>query len=303
MSDVRTVAIVGLGLIGGSLARDLTARGMTVMGRDADRKTERDALDEGAIGEIIDDEYAAIERAHWLVLAVPVGQAADVLARARAHATTLELVTDTGSTKLHIERVAVQCGLERSFVGSHPLAGDHRAGWRAARAGLFADARAYICPAPGSSVRAVAAAEELWRLCGARPERIAADAHDRLLARTSHLPQLVASILALTLRDSSVDVEQLGPGGRDMVRLAASSPELWSDITRQNAANIRPALALMAGRLAAVLDALAAGDDAVMDDLFRQAQAWRGRQPGDPLAAAPEGTATSFPTPESEDSP
>ena len=273
MSDA--VAIIGLGLIGGSLARDLSARGVRVLGRDADRKTEKAALAEGVIHATIDDGYAALGDARCIVIAAPVGKSGAILERIAPHAASAELITDTGSTKRDIERTALRLGIGERFVGSHPLAGDHRSGWGAARAGLFAGARVYLCAHARSAQSAVDAARELWQQCGAAPVSLRAAEHDALLACTSHLPQLLSSALALALHDADIDASQLGTGGRDMVRLAASAPTIWRDILTQNRDNVLAALAQQQTRLAELRNALEAGDAAAVERLLECARSWR----------------------------
>jgi prephenate dehydrogenase len=269
MSD--TVAIIGLGLIGGSLARDLHQRGITVLGRDTDRNTEIAALNEGVI-----HATNGLADARCIVIATPVSDSIDTLERIAPHTKHAELITDTGSTKRRIQAAALQLGIGARFVGSHPLAGDHRAVWSAARTGLFAAARVYVCGTHQSSSAALAAADSLWRQCGAQPIAMNAGDHDALLAHTSHLPQIISTALALVLDGADVDVAQLGPGGRDMVRLAASSPRLWRDVLCDNRDNVVAALQDLQSQLATLEQVLTAADGAVIEKMLERARAWRG---------------------------
>ena len=273
MSDA--VAIIGLGLIGGSLARDLSTRGVRVLGSDTDRKTEKAALDAGVIHATIDDEYTALADARCIVIATPVGSSEAILERIAPHSAHTALITDTGSTKRDIEAAALRLGMGERFVGSHPLAGDHRAGWTASRTGLFAGARVYICAHARSGGSAIAAARELWEWCGAELCTLTAAEHDALLARTSHLPQVLASALALVLDDGGIDSSRLGPGGRDMVRLAASPPVIWRDILVHNNDNMLAALSSLRARLLEIERALESGDAATLERLLKQARSWR----------------------------
>src|SRR5262249_22263985 len=161
-----------------------------------------------------------------VVIATPVDAAIDVLrtlARSNHPAT---LITDVGSTKGRIVAEAESHGLSNRFVGSHPMAGDHRSGWRAARRGLCSGARVCLCATDRTPAELVGRADAFWRGLDAHPMTIDASAHDRTLAWTSHLPHLVSAALALALRDAGVKRDELGPGGRDITRLAGSSPEM-----------------------------------------------------------------------------
>lgn len=233
-----SVGIVGLGLIGGSLALDLADAGWTVQGTDRDARTRAAALEAGAIEGPIDPG-----RTDVVVLAVPVGAAPgwiDLLSRSLPDDRRVT-VTDVASTKRSVDAASRTAGLD-AFVGSHPVAGDHRSGWDAARRGLFQDAPVWICPGGDANEGDVARVESLWRTVGGEPHRTDPSSHDHLLARSSHLPQLVATALAAALHRAGVTPDQLGPGGRDTTRLAASDPDLWMDILIDNADEVAPAL-------------------------------------------------------------
>lgn len=274
MTAVRTVAVAGLGVIGGSAARALSARGVRVLGQDADAASVRAAMDAGVVARALGDDFEGLEDADALLIAVPVRAAAEVLARAAPRARSLALITDAGSTKASIVAAAERLGVGDRFVGAHPLAGSHESGWAAARAELFAGATVYLTPAAGSSDDALSSARELWTMVGGRLVVIDAAAHDRRLAWTSHLPQLVSSALGLALADASIGRADLGPGGRDVTRLAASSPAMWTDIALDNAAAIAPALAAIERRIAELRAAVQSADEAAVRELFASARAW-----------------------------
>jgi prephenate dehydrogenase len=269
-----TVAIVGLGLIGGSLARDLAGRGMRVLGWDADADALRAAMAEGVVHHPLSDDLAEVGQADAVVLAVPVLAAPGLLRKLEPHLHGVPLVTDAGSTKSSIVRAAQEMGIGARFVGSHPLAGDHRSGWDASREGLFADARVFLTPAPSTGDRAMRLAHELWTTVGARPEVMDADLHDVRLAWTSHLPQAVSTALALTIHQTGTPRADLGPGGRDMTRLAGSDPDVWIDILIDNSDALASALAMMAARLAGVQRAVISGDRKELRRLLTQAREW-----------------------------
>lgn len=268
MTSVRSAAVVGLGLIGGSVARDLVERGVRVLGYDRDPATVRDALRDGGIHQALGSELDGTEAVDLVVIAVPVTAAPDVLRQLRVHPGAL--VTDVGSTKESIIRAAEDAGLGERFVGSHPLAGDHRSGWNASRTGLFRDARVFLTPTSRTAPDALEQARALWTALGARTEVMDAAEHDRRMAAISHLPQALATALASLLAREGLGRADLGPGARDMTRLAGSSPEMWAAIAADNARHLSAAVGAMQERLAALRDALDAGDAERLRGFFEE---------------------------------
>ncbi len=268
----KRVAIVGLGLIGGSIAKDLAARGVEVEAYDPDDAALEDALATGVISSKLDASLGGL-RSDVVVIATPVDTAIDVL-RLLANTNQGAMITDVGSTKGRIVAEAAGLGLAGRFVGSHPMAGDHRSGWPAARRGLFAGARVYLCAPAGAPAELVARADRLWRDLDAHPMSIDAAAHDDTLAWTSHLPHVVSAALALALASAGVGRDELGPGGRDITRLAGSSPEMWSAIAAENAAAIDAALAAAEREVASFRRVLWRADAGELHGKFAAARAW-----------------------------
>lgn len=254
---MKRAAVIGLGLIGGSVARDLAARGVHVLGFDRDPATLAEALRDGGIHEALTDLDAD---ADLVLIAVPVSAAAAVLRALGPRLRAAGLITDVGSTKESVIRAAEEVGLGARFVGSHPLAGDHRSGWSSSRAGLFDGARVFLSPTPSTSADALEAAHVLWRMIGARTEVVDAAEHDRRLASISHLPQALATALASLFASHGIARADLGPGARDMTRLAGSSPEMWAAIAADNAHHLSEAVGAIEERLGALRDALARRD-------------------------------------------
>ncbi len=268
-SEIRIVAVLGLGLMGGSLARDLHARGVRVLAWDRDESAVRAAMAEG-----IAEPVSWSEPIDAVVLAVPVLAARNLLAAVARQADGARLITDVGSTKSSIVRAAQEMGIGARFVGSHPLAGDHRSGWNASRAGLFADAAVYLTPTPSTGDEALRLASALWTGVGGRPQVMDADVHDARLAWTSHLPQAVSTALALALAQTDSRPADLGPGGRDVTRLAGSSPEMWADILLDNANALGSALEMLIDQLQRMRAAVADGNHADLHRLLSQARVW-----------------------------
>lgn len=270
----RTAAVVGLGLMGGSVARDLAAAGVRVLGHDRDEAVLRQAMEAGIVAGPLGRTLDGVAQADWLILAVPVDVAPAVLAAALPWSAGLRLITDLGSTKRGIVEAAERLGCATRFVGSHPLAGDHRAGWPASRAGMFEGARVFLCPAAGVGPASLREARRLWRLCGAVTEVLDARAHDERVAWLSHLPQLLSTALALTLRSAGAAADEPGRGGRDMIRLAGSSSTVWTAILLQNADLLAPAIGQFRARLADLESALAAGQRPRLRRLLREGASW-----------------------------
>jgi len=274
MREPRTAAIVGLGLMGGSLARDLASRGTRVVAYDRDPTVLADARGGKVVAESLDADLAGATHADLVVLALPGDRALEALDRLAGVLSGDALITDMGSTKRSIVAKAETLGLADRFVGSHPLAGDHRSGWAAGRQGLFRGVPVFVCPSARSRPTSVERVEAMWRSVGAFPERIDATSHDHRMAWISHLPQIAASAVAMALRDAGRLPTELGPGGRDVTRLAGSSPEMWTAICLENADLILPALQGLRHSLSSFTDALSSSDPARLEEFFRSGRDW-----------------------------
>jgi prephenate dehydrogenase len=270
----RSAAIVGLGLVGGSLARDLTARGVRVRGYDRDAAAVRAASGEAGVEPMA--RPADFAAADIVIVATPIDQALEFL---RANAASLKqarLVSDVCSTKETIVRAAEACGLGERFVGSHPMAGHHTSGWAASRGGLFTGARTYLCATSATAPAAMSLAVQLWKLVGADPERIDPASHDRQVAWTSHLPHVVSAALGAALARARFSPALLGPGGRDVTRLAGADPELWTGIALDNATPLTESMDALMDQLRAMRESLARQDRSLLFDHFATASAWAG---------------------------
>lgn len=258
------VAIVGVGLIGGSLALDCRAAALwgSVVGIGRTRAN----LDLALARQLIDEasqEVAAAAGAELVILATPVGSLVAVAAALAPHLRPGCLVTDVGSVKGGIvEAVAALLPEGVDFVGSHPIAGSEQQGAGAAREGLFRGAPCVVCPPAGARPAAVERTRALWAAVGARVEVMEPLRHDRILAAISHLPHLVAYALA----GAALEVEGeacgrlAGSGLHDTTRIARSSPELWRDICLLNRDALLVALDRFEARLAAMRAAVSRGD-------------------------------------------
>ena len=276
--DTR-IAVIGLGLMGGSVARALHVRGVHVLGHDRDGTQLDAALREGVVHEALGSALAGLETAEVVVLALPVDAAIALLPVLAPRVSGARLVMDLGSTKRSIVVAAEAAGIGERFVGAHPLTGSHRTGWGASRGSLFDDSRVFLCPAPSTGDGTLQLAESFWRELRAGVEVLDARTHDEQMAWRSHLPHLLSSALAVTLRDAGVRRSALGPGGRDMTRIAGGSPAMWSAIVNDNADTIVEALSACEERLRAVRVALAAGDTEATRRFLQAGTEWFDGEP------------------------
>ena len=266
-----SVAIIGLGAIGGSLAFDLQSAGYTVSGFDRDARAVATMRAAGVDARIWNECDAVT--ADVVVMATPVAAALDVL-RALCAKRAWQCVTDVGSTKRQIAAQAEALGCADCFVGSHPLAGMHESGAHAARSGLFRSRTVFLTHHAQTSQQAVQLVKALWRAVGAQVEKIDAAEHDRRMAWLSHLPQLTCNALALALQSGGFERAQLGPGGQDMTRLAGSSATVWRDIIATNADVLDEPLARMIEMLAELRRHVQARNIAAIDRTFSESGEW-----------------------------
>lgn len=278
MTHFRHIAIVGVGLIGGSFALAARRAGIAehITGWD-DRNVLDQARELGVIDGIEDSfDSGRVCEADLVYLATPVGSILSFLRNRGGAIKPGAIVTDAGSTKRQICRVARSALSQSSrFVGGHPMAGSHTSGVHNASADLFKGAPyALIIDAPdveaGSELCAV---EEVIERIGGKPVRVSAEEHDRSVARVSHVPQLLATALACVAarRQNEADLRLAGSGFSEMVRLAASRWQMWEDICRTNADEITIALDEMIGEIEATRSSISGGELDALSAAFEAA--------------------------------
>lgn len=242
-------AIIGVGLIGGSLGLALKKRGLCgkVAGASRSRASVEDSIRFGAIDEAAHDVIEAVTGADLVAVCTPVGSVAGIVAEIQSSFEEQCLITDVGSTKRTIvEAVNELPRASLRFVGSHPLAGSEKKGVRHASADLFEEATVFVTPGEQTEQEVTAAVKQLWTDLGGQVVEVTPEIHDRILARTSHLPHIAASLLVAGLR--ALDAENtgfVGKGFLDTTRIAASDPEMWTDICLNNFEEIREAMAIL----------------------------------------------------------
>lgn len=270
------IAVLGLGLIGGSFAAAARAAGVKVIGYDHVAATAARALELGLVDRTAPSVPAAVTPARLVVVATPVGQTRALLAELASALAPDAVVTDVGSTKANVMAAAAEVlgpALER-FVPGHPMAGRERHGPDAAEASLFRGRRVLLTPGPATSAAALARVRAAWLAMGATVTELDADTHDRVLAGVSHLPHVLAYTLVDELAaapDASLSFALAAGGFRDFTRIAASSPEMWRDVALANREALLAALDRFAAHLATVRGALADGDGDALYRLFDRA--------------------------------
>lgn len=280
----KQMAVCGVGLIGGSLAfiakRDALVERVIGLGRTQHNLDV--ALARGIIDHATRDPAEAARGADLVVLAVPVRTMPETLAAMAPHLPPAAVITDVGSVKgWVVDALEPLLGPEMALVAMHPVAGKETTGAAAADEELFVGRRAILTPSARTTPAALERVERLWRATGARLERMSPVEHDEILARASHLPQLVASALAAALAGERVggrEAAEYGAGGlRDTTRIAASSAEMWRDIVLSNREAIVTALELFRGTFEEFELAVRDGDVVRFEALFNRGRAMRER--------------------------
>ena len=272
------LALIGVGLIGGSFARALRAARQVdvITGFDSQPEALKRAIELGVIDRSAESAARAIEQADLVMIATPVGAIGDVLLAIAPHLGPAAIVTDVGSTKtgvIETARHALGSAFAR-FVPGHPIAGREHAGVDYSEAALFNDKVFVSTPVAETDMEVVHRVEALWRSAGCRVERMTAEEHDCVFAAVSHLPHLLAYALLAQI-SAKPDAERkfaiAGAGFRDFTRIGLSSPSMWTDVCLAN----RRALAEELNDYRVLLDrlqrALEAADGDTLNRVFASA--------------------------------
>lgn len=275
-TDGVTVGVIGLGLIGGSMALDLKRRGFAArtLGVEQDAVAAQAARTIGLVDEVTDLD-SCVERADIIVVAVPVGAAVKLVPEILDRLHEGKILIDVCSTKEQICRVTQYHPRRKQFVSTHPMAGTEYSGPWAAQPGLF-DGRACIfCNAEESSARALEQIEKLYGVLNMRPIYMQAGQHDVHTAYVSHISHVTSFALALTVLDKEKDekhIFDLASGGfSSTVRLAKSSADMWVPILSQNHDNVLRVMDTYIEKMKLFRDAVANYDEAVIRELIEEA--------------------------------
>jgi prephenate dehydrogenase len=271
------VYLLGVGLIGGSLALELKGRGLAgkIIGYDTDKSNLEMALDMGILDEASAMDQGGLEGCGLVVLAIPVFTMDRILEKGFMPGT---LVTDVGSVKgssVKAYRRALADGKQYRFVPAHPIAGDERSGPEAARCGLFKGARVVITPLgePGPDEESV---KRMWESVGANVQYMDPFKHDSVFAWVSHMPHMAAyAIIDSILAEDPGLVNMSGGGLRDYTRIAASSPRMWAEIAVENMEQLLIATQGLRGAIDRIIAALERGDGKELEMIFERIAAVR----------------------------
>jgi prephenate dehydrogenase len=282
MRKLGTVAVIGVGLVGGSLAMALrrAAAAASLVGYDRDGEALERAAALGVIDRAADSVSEATKGADLVVVAVPVRAIGTVLHDVSLALDPAAVVTDVGSTKGEVVRIAAQELRERAarFVPGHPIAGRETSGVESAVPDLFRSARVVLTPTASTDADAVELVKSCWEAAGARIATMDAERHDRIFAAVSHLPHVLSFALVseIAARDDAADLLGFAAGGfRDFTRIAASSPEMWRDIALQNRTALLDELDRYAARLAVFRELIDRGDGPGLERLMTEARSAR----------------------------
>jgi prephenate dehydrogenase len=280
----RRVAIVGVGMVGGSLGMALRARGLAerVVGVARRAETVELAVRLGAVDEATMDLREGVAGADLVVLASPVLAMLELAERMAPALAVGCVVTDVGSTKsLLVERLPRLLPEGTYFVGGHPMAGSERGGVEAGQADLFEGATYLVTPAPGTPEAVTARVVALVEALGARPRLFDPVAHDRVAAAISHMPHVAAAAMVHAVAESGEAEATLrsfiAGGFKSTTRIASSPPEMWRDICLTNREALRDSLVLFRDSVDAFLRALEAGDAEAIREHFARARDARDR--------------------------
>ena len=282
---IERLVIIGVGLIGGSLARALREAEAVgeIVGVGRSQANLDQALELGIIDAIADDPAHAVTGADMVVIGATLGATGAVFEALRRTIGPDTVLTDVGSTKASVAALAKKILGTRfeNFVPGHPIAGTEYSGAAASIADLFSDHNVILTPLPETRASAVQAVTDMWEKTGAKVVQMDVVDHDRILAATSHLPHLLAYTLVDTLASSS-DSEEIfdyaAGGFRDFTRIASSNPEMWRDIALANREALLQICELFSHRFDALKLAIEAGDSGALEQVFTRAKTMRDRR-------------------------
>lgn len=282
MLPFARVTIIGLGLIGSSIARAVRAEMPTVRltGHDADPDVRATAVAIDLVDDVADTPGAAVTDADFVILCVPVGAMGAVAAEIAGDIPPDAVLSDVGSCKGEVAKALVAALPGARIVPAHPVAGTERSGPEAGFATLFQHRWCIVTPVEGGDPADTERVAEFWRRLGAMVETMAPDHHDRVLAVTSHLPHLIAYTIVGTASDleevTSSEVIKFSAGGfRDFTRIAASDPTMWRDVFLTNREAVLEMLQRFSEDLSQLQRAIRWGDGNALFDRFTETRAIR----------------------------
>jgi len=281
----KTIGFIGLGLIGGSLAKAFRRvyPSYIIKAFDTNREVLTAALRDGALNHAHDSIDASFSDCEVIFLCAPVSINIDNLSILKNMIGKNCILTDVGSVKSTIHEAVTACGLERNFIGGHPMAGSEKAGYHNANDRLIENAYYILTPTPQSNKEQIDFLQALLIEIGTLPLVLDYSEHDFIMAAISHLPHIIAYALVNLVKDSDSQaglMQLLAAGGfKDITRIASASPELWQQICIENNINIHKALSTYMANLSNINRAIAKSDTAYLTNYFDQAKVFRDNLP------------------------
>lgn len=277
MPKFKKAVIIGVGLIGGSLAGILKARGLadTVVGVGRSRQNLEEAVGLGLIDSYSLSVSEAAGGADLVVLTCPVGMFESIAEEIKPHLAAGAIVTDAGSVKGSMVYRLEEMLAPISFVGAHPIAGSDRSGACAADIKIFEGARCILTPTKKTAATALSAIQAIWETAGSRVVHMEPFVHDSVFAKVSHLPHIAAFglVSAVAGMEGGLDAMEYAAGGfRDTTRIAASHPDMWRDICLHNPESIVEALSAYIAKLEELKGMIENGDGDTLAEEFGKAQ-------------------------------
>jgi len=276
------VAIIGLGLLGGSIGLAVQEQlpGIATTGWDRDPATRARAAERGLVGTVCETGAEAVAQADLVIFCVPVGSIGEVAAQLADAIPASAVISDVGSSKQSVAMALAEALPGHVIIPAHPVAGTERSGPDAGFASLFKGRWCIITPPEGADAVKVAALSAFWEGLGAKVELMDAQHHDLVLAVTSHLPHLIAYTIVGTASDlegvTQTEVIKYSAGGfRDFTRIAASDPTMWRDVFLTNKDAVLEMLQRFSEDLTALQRAIRVGDGAQLFDHFTRTRAIR----------------------------
>lgn len=279
---INSVAIIGLGLLGGSVGLAIKEHlgEVTTKGFDRDADVRSRAKTRGLVHEVCTSAGDAVTGADLVILCVPVGAMEEAGRELAAHLKPSAIISDVGSSKESVAKALTKALPGHTIIPAHPVAGTEQSGPEAGFASLFKGRWCILTPPDGADEAAIAALSQFWTKLGARVEIMDAQHHDLVLAVTSHIPHLIAYTIVGTASDleevTRSEVIKYSAGGfRDFTRIAASDPVMWRDVFLNNKGAVLEVLGRFTEDLTALQRAIRSGDGDTLHDLFSRTRAIR----------------------------
>ncbi len=281
---IKRLAVIGVGLIGGSLARALREAGEVgeVVGCGRGKQNLERAVELGVIDRYSHSVADAVSGADMVFLAVPLGAMRETFKAMQGHLSADAIITDGGSAKGSVvaDCRAIFGDSLNGFVPGHPIAGTENSGVEASFAELFRNCRTILTPIEETSTEALDRVEAMWRLCGSEVTKMTVEHHDEVLAVTSHLPHMLAFSLvdSLARMQGNDEIFRYAAGGfRDFTRIASSNPQMWRDICISNKKALSAAMESYSAEMKELAETISQGDGEHLLEIFERAKQARDR--------------------------